>query len=82
MIPGTAVTYIVHLSNVAMEILIASKHTDEFDLGLALQVSLLHDILEDTNTTKKELENNFGLIIAECVVTLTREFAYRRQTNV
>ena len=42
-VPGTDLPYVVHLSNVAMEILIASANTDNFDLAFAVQVVLLHD---------------------------------------
>ncbi|WP_433810479.1 HD domain-containing protein [Flavobacterium johnsoniae] len=64
--------YVIHLSNVTMEILIASNHTDNFDLNFAVQVALLHDTLEDTNTTFEELEREFGLEIAKGVSALTK----------
>ncbi|WP_291144541.1 HD domain-containing protein [Flavobacterium sp. UBA7680] len=64
--------YVIHLSNVAMEILIASNNTENFDLNFATQVALLHDTLEDTNTTFEELELEFGLDIAEGVSALTK----------
>ena len=71
-IPGTNLPYVVHLSNVAMEILIASFHSDNFDLGFAIQVALLHDTLEDTSTTFKELEIDFGVEVAIAVLALTK----------
>lgn len=55
-----------------MEILIASNHTKDFDLNFTTQVALLHDTLEDTNTTFEELEREFGLEIAEGVSALTK----------
>jgi len=64
--------YVIHLSNVAMEILIASHHTEEFDLNLATQVALLHDTLEDTNTTFDELKLEFGIEVAEGVSALSK----------
>lgn len=64
--------YVIHLSNVTMEILTASNHTDNFDLNFAVQVALLHDTLEDTNTTFEELETEFGFEIAEGVSALTK----------
>ncbi len=64
--------YVIHLSNVAMEILIASNHTADFDLYYATQVALLHDTLEDTNTTFEELEREFGIEVAEGVSALTK----------
>ena len=71
-VPGTNLPYVVHLSNVAMEILIASFNTDDFDLGFAVQVALLHDTLEDTSTTFDELETEFGTDIAKAVHALTK----------
>ncbi|WP_435525876.1 hypothetical protein [Chryseobacterium indoltheticum] len=72
-IPGTNLPYIVHLSNVAMEIFIAAEKTKNFDIELAIQVSLLHDILEDTEVTFDELENEFGKKVAIGVLALTKE---------
>ena len=71
-VPGTNLPYVVHLSNVAMEILIASFNTDDFDLGFAVQVALLHDTIEDTCTTFDELETEFGTDIAKAVLALTK----------
>jgi guanosine-3',5'-bis(diphosphate) 3'-pyrophosphohydrolase len=73
LIPGTNLPYVVHLSNVAMEILIATQHTEKFDSEFATQVALLHDILEDTETTFNELENEFGKEIAQAVLALTKD---------
>ncbi len=64
--------YVIHLSNVTMEILVAANHSDNFDLNFAVQVALLHDTLEDTNTTFEELETEFGLEIAKGVSALTK----------
>ncbi|MEO6719535.1 MAG: HD domain-containing protein [Ferruginibacter sp.] len=71
-IPGTDLPYVVHLSNVAMEILIASANTENFDLAFAAQVALLHDTIEDTSTTFEELKNRFGIEIANAVSALTK----------
>ena len=71
-IPGTNLPYVVHLSNVAMEILIASFNTENFDLVFAVQVALLHDTIEDTFTTFGELETEFGTDIAKAVQALSK----------
>ena len=71
-IPGTNLPYVVHLSNVAMEILIASFHSENFDLDFAVQVALLHDTIEDTFTTFGELETEFGTDIAKAVQALSK----------
>lgn len=72
LLPGTDLPYLVHLSNVAMEILIAAEHSANFDTGFAVQVALLHDTLEDTKTTTTELEKHFGKNVSEAVAALTK----------
>ncbi|SHE80257.1 HD domain-containing protein [Pedobacter caeni] len=72
-IPGTNLPYVVHLSNVAMEILIASQHSPGFKLDFAIKLALLHDTLEDTDTTFEEISNVFGLDVAEGVLALTKD---------
>lgn len=69
---GTELPYVVHLSNVAMEILLAGQATPGFDLTFAVQVALLHDVLEDTQTSFDEIEQTFGLDIAKAVQALTK----------
>ena len=71
-VPGTDLPYVVHLSNVAMEIMIASFNTDNFNLGLAVQAALLHDTIEDTSTDFAELESKFGIEVATAVSALTK----------
>ena len=71
-VPGTNSNYLLHLSNVAMEILIASYNTKNFELGFAIQVGLLHDILEDTDTTFNELRSLYGKEIADAVSALSK----------
>lgn len=65
--------YIVHLSNVAMEVFMAHKQKPDFDLKLAIQLALLHDILEDTALSFKELKAYFGNVVAEGVLALTKD---------
>jgi guanosine-3',5'-bis(diphosphate) 3'-pyrophosphohydrolase len=68
-------SYLVHLSNVAMEIIFAAGQTENFNLQLALPVALLHDILEDTETREEELLATFGLPVTRAVRALTKDFA-------
>jgi guanosine-3',5'-bis(diphosphate) 3'-pyrophosphohydrolase len=60
------------LSNVAMEILVAASHSKNFDTGFAIQVALLHDVLEDTAVTAKGLKMDFGIEVTTGVQALTR----------
>lgn len=71
-VPGTNLPYVVHLSNVAMEVIIAAINSENFNLNFAVQVALLHDIIEDTSTKLEELENKFGIDIAQAVLALTK----------
>lgn len=71
-VPGTNLPYDVHLSNVAMEILIAGFNTPNFNTAFAVQVALLHDTIEDTETSFPELEKRFGIEIAEAVSALSK----------
>jgi len=72
-VTGTNLPYVVHLSNVAMEIFMAALNTENFNLGFAVQVALLHDTIEDTLTTYEEILEHFGLDIANAVMALTKD---------
>lgn len=71
-VPGTNLPYVVHLSNVAMEVIIAAYHTENFNMDFAVPVALLHDTIEDTATEFSEIENKFGLGVAKAVSALTK----------
>ncbi|MBK8586663.1 MAG: bifunctional (p)ppGpp synthetase/guanosine-3',5'-bis(diphosphate) 3'-pyrophosphohydrolase [Bacteroidetes bacterium] len=71
-VPGTDLPYVVHLSNVAMEVMMANANTENFNVALAIQAALLHDTIEDTDTTFSEVEENFGLDVANAVMALTK----------
>ena len=71
-LPDSIIPYSVHLSNVAMEILVAATHSNSFDTEFAIQVGLLHDILEDTAVTEGELSTLFGSDVTAGVKALTK----------
>src|SRR6266487_7086720 len=64
--------YLVHPLNVAY--ILADLHLDETSIA----VGLLHDVLEDTLTTKEKLQEMFGDDVAELVdgVTKISRYAY------
>jgi GTP pyrophosphokinase len=64
--------YLVHPLNVAH--ILADLHLDETSIA----VGLLHDVLEDTLTTKEKLQETFGDDVAELVdgVTKISRYAY------
>lgn len=81
-IPGSTLPYVVHLSNVAMEILVAAHHTPGFQTAFAVQLALLHDVLEDTPTTRDELAAAFGPEVAAGVAALTKDESLRKAARM
>lgn len=71
-IPGSNANYLLHLSNVAMEVLMAFHQKPDFDLGFAIQIALLHDTIEDTEATFDEIKSAFDQKTAQAVVALTK----------
>jgi len=63
--------YIAHLDAVA-EIL--KRYGDN-----AITIGYLHDVLEDTETTKEDIAQEFGIFIAECVALITDEHGENRK---
>ena len=73
-VPGTDLTYLVHLSNVCMEILAAlANSTDDVDGDLCMQGALLHDTIEDTEIKADEIEQHFGKQVLTVVQALTKD---------
>lgn len=71
--PGTRANYVVHLAEVAMEILYAWQLAPgNWDVNLAMQCALLHDTLEDTEIGYDTLANRFGDTVAQGVLALSK----------
>lgn len=75
-LPSSDITYVVHLSNVAMEVIMAHKSVcapdESFDLELAVSGALLHDTLEDTAVSFEQLEKFAGARAAAMVAALSK----------
>lgn len=67
--------YIIHPIGVALSIL-KEAHDSDVDV---LTIALLHDTLEDTDTTFLEIENIFGFYIASTVQELTDEMSSTKE---
>jgi (p)ppGpp synthase/HD superfamily hydrolase len=74
-VPGTQVSYIMHLSFVSMEVIAALAEHPERDGNLAVQCALLHDVVEDTPVTYAQVEAEFGQPVARGVLALTKDSA-------
>lgn len=71
-VPGTTSNYLLHISNVAMEVLMAYNYAKDFDIDFAVQIAILHDTLEDTDADFEEIETKFSTPIAKAVQALTK----------
>lgn len=72
-VPGTDIPYINHVGSVAMEAMATVTHGGAMkNPELLVQCALLHDVIEDTSVTPKELETAFGQEVAMGVLALSK----------
>jgi (p)ppGpp synthase/HD superfamily hydrolase len=71
-IPGSDLPYLLHLNLVSMEILAALSTEAGHDGDLAVQCALLHDTIEDTDTTYNQIASLFGVRVADGVTALSK----------
>jgi (p)ppGpp synthase/HD superfamily hydrolase len=71
-LPGTEYPYLYHISLVCMEIIAALHIEEERNGNLAIQCALLHDVLEDTDTSPEQLRSEFGNEVVKGVKALTK----------
>jgi guanosine-3',5'-bis(diphosphate) 3'-pyrophosphohydrolase len=81
-VPGTRLPYLVHVTSVAMEVMVAGYNTAGFDMDFAVTVAFLHDILEDTKTLYGELADKFGERVAEGVLALTKFYSLEKSEQI
>ncbi len=79
--PGTDISYIMHLSFVSMEI-IAALNSEAHNGNLALNCALLHDTIEDTETTFEQINIEFGQAVAEGVLALTKNISLAKHLQM
>ena len=73
--PGHDLPYLVHVVSVAAEVIAALPLTPLADPELAIACALLHDTVEDTETTLDEIAAKFGPAVAAGVAALTKNRA-------
>ncbi len=71
-ITGTGLPYVVHITKVAMEALRATLEDPSLDADVSLACALLHDCVEDTETTLEAVREAFGPTVAAGVSALTK----------
>ena len=72
LVKGKTYQYVVHLSNVAAEVARAMFEEKPKNPDLLIQWSLLHDVLEDTETTEESVEKIFGTEVLNGIKALTK----------
>ena len=77
-VPGTEISYLMHLSIVCMEVIGALRFEPGHDEDLAVQCALLHDVIEDTQVTYDQVNARFGSQVAEGVLALTKNSALEK----
>ena len=73
-VPGSNLPYINHIGLVAMEVAAAIAHGAHIEKpNLLTSCALLHDTIEDTPTTYDEIRSEFGVEVADGVLSLTKD---------
>jgi (p)ppGpp synthase/HD superfamily hydrolase len=80
--PGTDLPYLMHLSFVSMEVLGVLSVEAGYDGDLAIQCALLHDTIEDTDTTYAQLKAQFGIKVADGVLALSKNQALEKSQQL
>ena len=82
LVPGTDFPYIVHVADVAMEVLVAVHNTASLDAEFAVTLALLHDTIEDTKVTYDEIKRLFSEKVAEGVLALTKFSSLEKENRI
>jgi (p)ppGpp synthase/HD superfamily hydrolase len=78
LVPGSKLPYVVHVAAVAMEVgnAIARRSLIEQPVArpdLAIQIALLHDVVEDTKVGIDEVRAQFGDAVADGVAAVSKD---------
>jgi (p)ppGpp synthase/HD superfamily hydrolase len=76
--PGSKkIPYMAHISAVVIVLIPALVENLHYDEVKAICCAVLHDTIEDTDATKKQIEELFGTAIAEGVAALSKDKTLR-----
>jgi len=83
-VPSSVMSYVVHFTNVAMEVANALVHSkdDSLDGTFAIQCALLHDTIEDTPVSYQDVLETFGKRVADGVFALTKNEALPKEERM
>jgi (p)ppGpp synthase/HD superfamily hydrolase len=71
-VPGTDISYLMHLCQVCQEAMGAVIADPTLNGDLVMQCALLHDAIEDTETTRDDVAHTFGPAIADGADALSK----------
>ena len=71
--PGTELPYVIHVSFVSIEVIAALRAEPGHDEDLAVQCALLHDVIEDTETSYQQIAEAFEVATADGVLALSKD---------
>ena len=69
--PGEQLPYVTHSGNVMLEVMGVTSTLDNAELAICC--AILHDTIEDTEVTYVELQKEFGRLVANGVMALTKD---------
>ena len=72
-VPDSELPYLVHVVSVAAETIAALAPGAAVDANLAVSCALLHDTIEDTQTTYAEVAERFGRAVGDGVQALSKD---------
>ena len=72
-VPGTDLPYMVNVCLVTMEVIAAFRKEEGFNEDFAVQVALLHDVVEDTKVTYRQIADKFCSSVANGVLALSKD---------
>jgi len=78
---GEQFPYINHIGSVTFEVLAAIEKSESMNADLAIKCALLHDSIEDTAFTFENVQDKFGISVANGVLALTKNETLKSKEN-
>lgn len=78
---GEFLNFIDHIEKVTFEVMTTTMFEHHLNANLAVKCAMLHDTLEDTRITYKEIEERFGKPVADGVLALTKDSNIRNRKH-
>ena len=71
---GQKIDYMAHIGAVVMEVIwVLQRSEEQHNADLIVQCAILHDTLEDTDSSYEEIKNKFGQEVAQGVLALSKD---------